>query len=87
MGCSLKNKITNVLKNILDKSRRKPNKTWMDKGSEFYNRSMKPWMQDNGTEMYSTNNKGKYFVAEIFIRALKNRIINMSLQYQKCVYQ
>ena len=87
MGCSLKDKITNVFKNILDKSGRKPNKIWMDKGSEFYNRSMKPWLQDNGTEMYSTNNKGKYVVAEIFIRALKNRIINMWLQYQKCVYQ
>ena len=33
--------ITNAFQKILDKSNRKPNKIWVDKGSEFYNRSMK----------------------------------------------
>ena len=32
---------TNAFQNILDGSSRKPNKIWVDKGSEFYNRSMK----------------------------------------------
>ena len=45
----------------------------MFKGSEFYNRSSKSWLQDNYMEMYSTINKGKYVVAERFIRILKNR--------------
>ena len=30
----------------------KPNKKWVDKGSEFYNRSMKSWLIDNNTEIY-----------------------------------
>ena len=30
---------------ILDGSNRKPNKIWVDKGSEFYNRSMKSWSE------------------------------------------
>ena len=38
---SLKDKngttIVNAFQKILDNSTRKPNKTWVDKGSEFYN--------------------------------------------------
>ena len=41
----LKNKkgitITNAFQKILDRSNRKPNKIWVDKGSEFYNNSFK----------------------------------------------
>ena len=33
--------ITNVFEKILDESKHKSNKTWVDKGSKFYNRSMK----------------------------------------------
>ena len=29
--------ISNVFQQILDKSNRKPNKIWVDKGSKFYN--------------------------------------------------
>ena len=41
----LKNKkgitITNAFQKFLKESNRKPNKIWLDKGSEFYNKSMK----------------------------------------------
>ena len=41
----LKNKkgitITNAFQKILKESNRKPNKIWVDKGSEFYNSSVK----------------------------------------------
>ena len=37
--------ITNAFQKILDESKRKPNKIWVDKGSEFYNRSMKSWLE------------------------------------------
>ena len=47
------------LKKILADSKRKPKKIWVDKGSEFYNRSMKSWLEKNDTEMYSTNNEEK----------------------------
>ena len=33
--------INNAFQKLLDESNRKPNKIWVDKGSEFYNRSMK----------------------------------------------
>ena len=52
---------------------RKPNKIWVDKGSEFYNRSMKS-LKDHDMEIYSTNNEIKSVVAERFIRTLNNKI-------------
>ena len=37
--------ITNAFQKILDKSNRKPNEIRVDKGGEFYNRSMKSWLE------------------------------------------
>ena len=59
---------------ILQKSNRKPNKIWVDKGSKFYNNSFKKWLQDNDIVMYSTHKEKKFVVAERFIRTLKNKI-------------
>ena len=66
--------IVNAFQSILKKSNRKPNKMWVDKGSELYNRSMKSWLQENNIEMYSAHNEGKSVVAERFIRTIKNKI-------------
>ena len=59
--------IANVLQKISDKSNHKRNKIWVDKGSEFYNRSMKSFLQNNDILMYSANDEGKSVVAERFI--------------------
>ena len=37
--------ITNAFQKVLDESNRKPNKIWVDKGSEFYNRPTKSWLE------------------------------------------
>ena len=66
--------ITNAFPKTLKESNRKTNKIGVDKGSEFYNRSMKSWLEKNGIDMYSTNNRVKSVIAERFIRALKNQI-------------
>ena len=64
---------------ILDESNHKPNKIWVDKGSEFYNRSMKSWLEKKKTiEMCSIHNEGQSAVAEIFIRTLKNNMTSRS---------
>ena len=34
----------NAFQSILNDSKRKPNKIWVDKGGEFCNRSMKSWL-------------------------------------------
>ena len=59
---------------ILKQSNRKPNKIWVDKGSEFYNAYFKKWLRDNDIVMYSTHHEGKSVVAERFIRTLKSKI-------------
>ena len=38
-------KITKAFQKNLDDSNRKPNKIWAEKGSEFYNRSMKSLLE------------------------------------------
>ena len=66
--------ITNAVQEILDESNRKSNKIWVDKGSEFYKRSMKSWLEKIVLKMQSTHNKAKYVVPERFIKSLNNKI-------------
>ena len=58
----------------MNKSVRKPSKILVDKGSEFYNRSMKLSLEDNDSEMHSTHNEGKSAAAENFFGSLKTKI-------------
>ena len=57
---SLKDKkgvtVVNAFQNILDNSKRKPNKIWVDQGNEFYKTSFKKWLNGNDIEMYSAYN-------------------------------
>ena len=64
----------------------KPNKIWVDKGSEFYNAFFKKLLQDNDIVMYSTHNEGKSVVAERFIRTLKSKIYKYMTSISKNVY-
>ena len=65
----LKNKkgdsIVEGFQSILKNSNRKPNKIWVDHGSEFYNNKFKRFLKENDIEMYSTHNEGKSIVVEI----------------------
>ena len=64
--------INNAFKKIISKGQRKPNKIWVDQGSEFYNQSFKDFLKISNIVMYSTYNEGKScnVVAERFIRNL-----------------
>ena len=87
---TLKNKrgvsIVNAFQKFLDDSKKKRNKIWVDIGSEFYNRSMQSWLQDNNIKIYSTHNEGKSVVAERFIKTLKNKIYKYMTSISKNVY-
>ena len=78
--------IVNSFQSILNKSDRKPSKIWVDKGSEFYNRSMKSRLEKNDIEMHSTHNEGKSIAAERFIRIIKNKIYKHMTSISKNVY-
>ena len=71
---------------VLDKSECKPNKIWVDKGSEFYNSSVKKWLKDNYIDMYSIHNVGRSVLAERFIRTLKTKIYKYMTLISKNVY-
>ena len=45
--------IVNAFQKIISKER-KPNKIWVDQGSELYNQSFKDFLKINKIEMYST---------------------------------
>ena len=60
--------IVNAFQKFLNNSVRKPNKIWVDRGSEFYNSSFKKWLKDNDLEKYSTHNEKKSAGAERFKR-------------------
>ena len=78
--------IVNVFQKILDDSKRKPNKIWADRGSEFCYRSTKSWLEKNDVEIYSTYNEGKSVVFERFIRTLKNKIYKNMTAVSRNVY-
>ena len=78
--------VVNAFKQILKESNRKPNKIWVDIGSEFYNNYFKKWLQDNDIVMYSTNNEGKSVIAGRFIKTLKNKIYKYMTSVSKNVY-
>ena len=65
---------------------RKPNKIWVDQGSEFYNKSFTDFLKINNIDMYSTFNEGKSVIAERFIRTLKNKIYKHMTAISKNVY-
>ena len=78
--------IINTFQSILKKSNRKTSNIWVDKGSEFCNRSMKSWLEKNDIEMYSAHNEGKSIVAERYIRTIKNKIYKYITSISKNVH-
>ena len=78
--------IVNAFLKILSDSNRKPNKIWVDQGSEFYNKSFKDFLKINKIKMYSTYNEGKSVVAQRFTKNLKNKIFKHLTAISKNVY-
>ena len=78
--------VANGFEKIVNESGRQPNKIWVDQGSEFYNKTFKNWLKDEGIEMYLTYNEGKSVVAERFIKTLKNKLYKHMTAIGKNVY-
>ena len=60
-----------AFKKIFEESGRKFKKLWVDKGTEYYNKTFLKFLKDNGCEIYSTESEIKCSVAERFNRSLK----------------
>ena len=86
-GVSIVNSFQKVLDSSAElRSNRKPNKIWVDQGSEFYNNSFNDFLKINNTEMYLTYSEGKSAAAERFIITLKNNIFKHMRAISKNVY-
>ena len=77
--------IVNAFQKIMSEGKR-PNKIWVDQSSELYNKSFTDFLKTNNIEMYSTFSEGKSFVAERFIKTLKNRIYKHMTAISKNIY-
>ena len=77
--------IVNAFQKIMSEGKR-PNKIWVDQSSELYNKSFTDFLKKNNIEMYSTFSEGKSFVAERFIKTLKNRIYKHMTAISKNIY-
>ena len=77
--------IFNAFQIVLKQFNRKPNKIWIDKGSEFYNNSFNGYkaMMFLGIQHI---NKGKSVAAERFIRTLKKKLYKYLTPISKNVY-
>ena len=78
-------RIVNAFQKIISKGRR-PNKTWVDQGGEFYNNLFKSFLKIKIIDMYSTYNEEKSVVADRFVRTLKNKIFKHLKPVSKNVY-
>ena len=78
--------ITKASQKVLEESNSKPNKILVAKGGEFYNRSVKSFLQNDNIEMSSTHNEGTFVFVERFIRTLMNKIYKYMTSISKKSY-
>ena len=66
--------VLNAFIKIVTKSNCKPNQLWIDQGSEFDNKLIQEWLDNNDILMYYTKNEGKSVIAKRFIKTSKAKI-------------
>ena len=66
-----------LFKKSLKESNCKPNKIWVDKGSEFCNRSMKSFLQNDNIEMYLTTMKKNLLLLKGLLESERTKFISI----------
>ena len=61
---------TTAFKSLIEKTKRKPDKIWSDRGKEFYNKTFLDFLKQNEIQFYSTNSDLKAVFVERFNRTL-----------------
>ena len=65
---------TTALKSLIEKTKRKPDKIWSDRGKEFYNKTFLNFLKEQNIQIYSTNSDLKAVFVERFNRTLLDLI-------------
>ena len=71
---------------IFKKSKRKPEKLWTDKGSEFISKQFKDFLKKNNVKLYHTENEEKSSIVERWNKTMKNRMWRMFSANNNTVY-
>ena len=78
--------VSKAFNEIFEKSKRKPQMLWTDKGSEFVSKHFKEFLNKTGIKMYHTENEEKSSVVERWNRTMKNRMWKMFTADNNTVY-
>ena len=65
---------TTALKSLIEKTKRKPDKIWSDRGKEIYNKTFLDFLKQNEIQIYSTHSDLKAVSVERFNRTLLDLI-------------
>ena len=79
-----KKSTTAAFKNLLETSKRKPQKAWSDRGKEFYNTTFLHYLNEQNFQIYSTNSDLKAVFVERFNRTLLDSIKEPMYNEGKC---
>ena len=71
---------------IFKKSKRKPEKLWTDKGSEFISKHFQEFLKKNNITLYHTENEEKSSIVERWNKTMKNKMWKMFSANNNTVY-
>ena len=71
---------------IFKKSKRKPEKLWTDKGSEFISKHFKDFLKTHSIILYHTENEEKSIIVERWNKTMKNKMWKMFSANNNTVY-
>ena len=76
---------TTAFENLIEKTKRKPDKIWPDRGKEFYNKSFLDFLKQNEIQIYLNHSDLKAVFVERFNRTLLDLIKNQCILKVKLV--
>ena len=78
--------VSSAFEEIFKKSKRKPEKLWTDKGSEFISKHFKEFLKKNYITLYHTENEEKLSIVERWNKTMKNKMWKMFSANNNDVY-
>ena len=78
--------VSSAFSKIFKKSKRKPEKLWTDKGSEFISKHFKDFLKTHSITLYHTQNEEKSSIVERWNKTMKNKMWKMFSANNNTVY-
>ena len=78
--------VSSAFEHIFKKSKRKPEKLWTDKGSEFISKHFKDFLKTHNITLYHTQNEEKSSIVERWNKTMKNKMWKMFSANNNTVY-